>query len=335
MDDLQPSTQERPCDPVRRYATGLRKISGSRPKRYVIIGNHLAQHRELSAMAIGIATYILSLPDGSPVDIVTLAKRFPEGRERIAAALRQLEDRGYIERARQRGDRGRFRTVTYAYANPETPDEPPDNTPTTPTTTPATNLPPQPQAPPPIPKPRTTPPPPAAPPPAPASRPRAPGTPALLAPTPLDLAELTYRGFVQAPPRPAPEPPPATPAQPSPKPSAAALDVLSGLRADDPRLLLSQRDVHRLAPSVARWLERGVSPESVRRALTADLPPRVKIPAAFVAHRLDDLLPPPLPEPPAQPHVLPLRNCPECDLAFRSAHADLCNPCLRRTGAPA
>ncbi len=59
----------------------------------VVIGNHLAQHRELSLTTIGLATHILSVPEGTPVDIRSLAERFPEGRDRIASALRELEDR--------------------------------------------------------------------------------------------------------------------------------------------------------------------------------------------------------------------------------------------------
>ncbi|WP_199820398.1 helix-turn-helix domain-containing protein, partial [Streptomyces rimosus] len=109
---------------VRRYTTGLCKIGGSRPLRFTIIGNHLAQHRRLSATAIGIATYVQSLPDGTPVDIRTLARRFPEGRDRISAALRELEKYGYIKRVKERLESGTFVTVTYSYANPEPAQEP-------------------------------------------------------------------------------------------------------------------------------------------------------------------------------------------------------------------
>ncbi|MET9426798.1 helix-turn-helix domain-containing protein [Streptomyces sp. NPDC003036] len=80
--------------------------------RYTVIGNHLAQHRELSLTAIGLSAHIQSLPTGAPVDIRTLAARFPEGRERIAAALRELEQRGYIRRERERTPEGQIITRT-------------------------------------------------------------------------------------------------------------------------------------------------------------------------------------------------------------------------------
>ena len=73
--------------------------------RFTVIGNHLAQHPELSALAIGLAVYIQSLPKGAHVDIRTLAARFPEGRTRIAAALRELETHGYLRRERRRPHR--------------------------------------------------------------------------------------------------------------------------------------------------------------------------------------------------------------------------------------
>ncbi|WP_245171381.1 helix-turn-helix domain-containing protein [Streptomyces decoyicus] len=88
------------------------------PDRYTIIGNHLAQHRELSLTAIGVGTHILSLPEGASVDIRSLAARFPEGRDRIAFALRELEAHGYVERVRERTSDGRVITRTYAHNAP-------------------------------------------------------------------------------------------------------------------------------------------------------------------------------------------------------------------------
>ncbi|EGG45039.1 hypothetical protein SGM_4367 [Streptomyces griseoaurantiacus M045] len=50
--------------------------------RFTVIGNHLAQHRQLSLLAIGLAVHLQSLPKGIRVDIKTLAARFPEGATR-------------------------------------------------------------------------------------------------------------------------------------------------------------------------------------------------------------------------------------------------------------
>lgn len=83
-----------------------------------MIGNHLAQHPELSGLAIGLAVYIQSLPTGARVDIKTLAARFPEGPTRIAAALRELETHGYLRRTRERTPGGRIVTRTISCNQP-------------------------------------------------------------------------------------------------------------------------------------------------------------------------------------------------------------------------
>ncbi|MBD9701710.1 hypothetical protein [Streptomyces caniscabiei] len=53
-----------------------------------MIGNHLAQHPELSAPAIGLAVHIQSLPTGARADIKTLADRFPDQRKKPPRRLR-------------------------------------------------------------------------------------------------------------------------------------------------------------------------------------------------------------------------------------------------------
>ncbi|MFI1498055.1 helix-turn-helix domain-containing protein [Streptomyces platensis] len=279
--------------------SGVRQVTEFQDPGYTIVGNHLTQHRSLSGLAIGLAAHIQSLPEGAPADIRTLAKRFPEGRGRIAAALRELEAYGYLERVRQRTDDGRMITVTLSYNNPSatrarraresaeqakrrTAAEPPRPSPA------------------PAPAPVRQPPPPS-----PAAQPSS-----------------------------APQPQPQSPPPPEPRTRAhhtPASALLANLRRDDPRLLLSVRDIQRLTPPVAAWLERGVSPEAVRSALTTGLPPTLRHPAALLAHRLTDLLPPPLPPtPPAAParvHPSPLQTCDGCDRAFRAPTPGRCRDC--------
>ncbi|MGW3007315.1 helix-turn-helix domain-containing protein [Streptomyces sp. NPDC001219] len=277
--------------------SGVRQVTEFQDPGYTIVGNHLTQHRSLSGLAIGLAAHIQSLPEGAPVDIRTLARRFPEGRGRIAAALRELEAYGYLERVRQRTDDGRMVTVTLSYNNPS-----------------ATR----------------------------ARRAR-------------ESAEQAKRHTATAPPRPSPDPAPVRqpphpspaaqpPSAPQPQPQsppppeprtrahhAPASALLANLRRDDPRLLLSVRDIQRLTPPVAAWLERGATPDAVRDALTTGLPPTLRHPAALLAHRLTDLLPPPLPPtPPAAParaHPSPLQTCEGCDRAFRAPTPGRCRDC--------
>jgi hypothetical protein len=102
------------------------------------------------------------------------------------------------------------------------------------------------------------------------------------------------------------------------------------LRLADPRLLLSERDVRRLAPAVEAWLARAATPDQITRTLTAGLPPEadpIRHPASFVEYRLTTFLPPPLPVglPPMEsaptwprPRPLPLVTCDGCERAFRT-----------------
>ena len=106
---------------VRRSPRGVAHVRAHQPDRYTIIGNHLTQHRVLWLTAIGLGAHIQSLPDGAPVDIRTLAGKFPEGRERIAGALRELEGHGYIERARERTPGGLIITRTISHHAPGPP----------------------------------------------------------------------------------------------------------------------------------------------------------------------------------------------------------------------
>ncbi|MFG2954526.1 helix-turn-helix domain-containing protein [Streptomyces sp. NPDC048291] len=111
-----------------------------------------------------------------------------------------------------------------------------------------------------------------------------------------------------------------------------ATDLLAGLRRYDPRLLLSAYDTVHLAPGIAAWLERDVSPTVVRHVLTAHLPDEPLCrPAALLAHRLAAQLPPPPPfwaqtAPPSTSRH-PLQNCDGCDRAFRSPTPGRCHDC--------
>ncbi|MGV9288173.1 hypothetical protein [Streptomyces sp. NPDC003719] len=94
---------------------------------FTVISNALAQRRG-SAVTIGVAVYILSLPDGAPVSIAALCEHFTEGEILVSRALRELEAAGYLERRRERVAGGRIRTRTYFSDVPggPAPDGPPE-----------------------------------------------------------------------------------------------------------------------------------------------------------------------------------------------------------------
>ncbi|WP_229842896.1 helix-turn-helix domain-containing protein [Streptomyces tanashiensis] len=93
-------------------------------ERFTVVGNHLAQHAELSAAAIGIAVYVQSLPDDVSVTAKALALHFSEGETTIRRALNELERAGYIARPRIPLGGGRFATRTFSYDKPGCVPEP-------------------------------------------------------------------------------------------------------------------------------------------------------------------------------------------------------------------
>ncbi|MFC9590686.1 helix-turn-helix domain-containing protein [Streptomyces sp. NPDC056944] len=258
---------------------------------FTVVGNHLAQHADLSLTAIGLATHIQSLPAGSPVDIRSLARRFAEGTTRIAAALRELEAHGYLRRNRERTAAGRMVTRTVSCNQPGRKGGGPRRK-SAPSPRPADG---------------------GGPPPRPEKE-----------PPPRRWRER------REPRRRAALPPVPQPAYPTPDLLQTAVGILSGLLHTDPRLQISESDAEHLAPGVATWLEREYTPESVHRALTTALPLKpLGRPAALLAHRLAAQLPPLPPfRPPEQPPVRhPLHNCDTCDRAYRGPEPGTCAGC--------
>ncbi|MGW6284707.1 hypothetical protein [Streptomyces sp. NPDC055107] len=302
--------------------------------RFTVVGNHLAQHPDLSCTAVGIAVRIQSLPQGVEVSIKALAAHCREGEKRIATALRELETLGYLQRLRHRLPNGRVITRT-VFCNQPTAlvhSRRPGATP------PHTQAPARPQAAP-------------APAPAPAARPEQPEPPAPEAlaappaPPPPSWTALPDPLFVPlAPPPTAPKPPPRPlprPSEPTPELDRAATAFLSDLHRHAPQFTLSEDDVRRLVPGVAAWLERAARPDAIRHALTDDPPHPLKHPAKLLKYRLTELLPPPPPGSRdlaalARPRitVTPFQTCEDCERAFRSPTPGHCRDC-REDRSPA
>ncbi|GGX00924.1 helix-turn-helix domain-containing protein [Streptomyces noursei] len=284
--------------PATTPSSGVIHANSRHTSHFTVVGNHLAQHRGLTLVAIGLALHIQSLPAGARIGIKCLTARFPESEARIASALRELEAAGYLKRTRERLPSGRVVTRTVSYNKPGAAAHPvprPAQRAPRPTREHAAK---------PTPKP--------APAPAPAAAPAA-------APAPAPAPQA----------KPARAPLPA-PRHPSPDGTRLAHRILVELRRDDPRLLLSEADVARLAPAVSAWLEREAPPDAVRRTLSANLPDGLRNPAALLAHRLTALLPPPLPAAaPAPARPDPFQTCDGCERAFRAPEPGLCHDCLR------
>ncbi|CAL9464366.1 hypothetical protein SUDANB32_02695 [Streptomyces sp. enrichment culture] len=341
MAEQKLSAVPRPIEGVRRSATpsGVTHVRTYPSGQYVVVGNHLAQHRELSLTAIGLATHIFSVPEGTPVDIRSLTERFPEGRDRIAFALRELEAHGYLRRVREHTEDGRLVTRTYAHHTPvdaasaavadpgraverrpragrartrhrveavgETSRED-DQAVAEPAVVPA--------------------------------GPTACMRPDVPVPEVTSAAPEAFAAAAEAPASAAPEVPPQEPAPSGPL-HEKAVALLAGLRRADERLTLSLREVRRLAPAVVDWFERGVGPVALRHTLTADLPVVMKYPAGVLAYRLRELLPPPLPAAPEPPPITdrarrphPFQECDGCERVFRAPEPGRCRDCRHDQG---
>jgi hypothetical protein len=305
----EPHSRANPRTLARRGAYGVIHENTRHTTRFTVIGNHLAQHPELSLVAIALAVHIQSLPSNASVDIKTLAERFPEGRNRIAAGLRELEAHGYLRRVRERTPTGRIVTRTISCNQPKAPRHRRPAQAPVPVVSTDVGL----------------------------NR-NTPGE--CVAPADAATAEHTPRRKPGELRRKHPLPPVPQPAYPSPALLQTATDLLVGLHHQDPRLLLSACDTAHLAPGVAAWLQRDVSPTAVRHALTTDLPSEaLRRPAALLAHRLTAQLPPPPPfrAPAEAPPVRhPLRNCDGCDRSIRAPEPGaLCRDCRSTASAHA
>ncbi|MFE1076104.1 helix-turn-helix domain-containing protein [Streptomyces sp. NPDC058783] len=287
-------TEQKPSAPPRlvsgRRPGGVEHENHPHHDHFTVVGNHLLQHPELSLTAIGLAVHIQSLPAGSPVGIKSLAGKFPEGEIRIAAALRELEEHGYLARTKERLQSGRVVTRTVsrnkpraAFATAAWPARPVAGEPPFPVPGPVVDA-------------------------------QVPG-PVVDAQAPAPVVDAPGVDSVT---------------EQAANPVATAL--LAGLRVHDSRLLLTERDVRRLAPAVMAWLERGVPPTAVERTLTTGLPQEpIRHPAAFLERRLTSDLPPALPASRTPAPDLrrpdPLQTCDGCDRAFRASRPGRCRDC--------
>jgi hypothetical protein len=82
------------------------------------VGNEALRDSRLSFCARGLLAHLLSLPDGQREDIRSLADRTPEGRERVASAMRELEKFGYLRRPKRHTPEGKLYTEIEVFDTP-------------------------------------------------------------------------------------------------------------------------------------------------------------------------------------------------------------------------
>ncbi|RFU85954.1 hypothetical protein DY218_14760 [Streptomyces triticagri] len=243
------------------------RIHRTSPVRdFTIFANALLRDRRLSWCAVGVLTYLLSLPDGARATIRSMAEQRKEGRMRIAAALRELEECRYLRRdVHKDRESGQLSTVYEVFGTPY------DDEPRTGDGEKVQNL---------------------------ASGDEPPGVSGAL-----PSGERSGRKEPPAPPSPTrdvdTEPPsgadqaPSTAGAPVSELRGRAARLLASLARSEPRLSLAPAEALRLAPLVEEWWAAGASSSEVRCAVTQGLPPRVHSAAALLENRLRRKMPTP------------------------------------------
>ena len=98
-----------------------------RNKGYTVMSNHHLRNKDLSLKAKGLLSQMLSLPEDWDYTLKGLSLINREQIDAIRAAIRELEQAGYIVRSRERDSQGRLRGADYVIfeqPQPPTPDLP-------------------------------------------------------------------------------------------------------------------------------------------------------------------------------------------------------------------
>ncbi|NWF28261.1 hypothetical protein HW130_18635 [Streptomyces sp. PKU-EA00015] len=225
---------------------------------FVIIANKAIQDPRISHTARGILALVLSLPSGVKENVRTLSDNYPQGRNAVAKAVAELREFGYWVTKTGRDDE--TNQIVSSVDVYELPNLAPAPVPTRPITSPAAT--------------------------------RKAGT------SPYGEKDSSKHGEKN------PPFPPAEPAQDEAAPfgageregssekqddkqSAEAARILRRLAAIDTRLKLSDRQVSKLLPSVADWMDRGATIAEITDAVTQGLPAKVYSASKLIADRLD------------------------------------------------
>lgn len=94
--------------------------TAKRENPFVQLDKNFIGYGELSLKATGLLTYILSKPDGWQIRMKDIQKRFTDGESSVRSGIKELRDKLYINRFRERNDDGTFGDYVYeVYERPE------------------------------------------------------------------------------------------------------------------------------------------------------------------------------------------------------------------------
>ncbi|MEW1694473.1 hypothetical protein [Streptomyces sp. NPDC091278] len=224
---------------------------------FVIIANKAIQDPRISHTARGILALVLSLPSGVKENVRTLSDGYPQGRSAVAKAVKELREFGYwVTRTARDEESNQIVSTVDVYELPNLASSP---APTRPVTGRVAT--------------------------------RKAGT------SPVGEKDSS-KDRDKNPPLPPAEPVEHADASHAAeqregasakdgKQSAEAARILRRLGAIDTRLRLADRQVTRLVPDVADWLDRGATIAQITDAITQGLPTKVYSAARLIADRLD------------------------------------------------
>lgn len=97
-------------------------------KDYTVMSNHHLRNSKISLKAKGLLSQMLSLPEGWDYTLAGLASINREGEDAISAAVKELEQHGYIRRRRTQKPDGTFSGIEYViYEEPVSSEPLPEN----------------------------------------------------------------------------------------------------------------------------------------------------------------------------------------------------------------
>lgn len=91
----------------------MARFTVHKTKNYTVMSNYHFRNSSLSFKAMGLLSFMLSLPDDWDFSVEGLAKCARDGRDSISAGLRELEDAGHLVRRQVRGEHGRIVDTEY------------------------------------------------------------------------------------------------------------------------------------------------------------------------------------------------------------------------------
>ena len=88
---------------------------------YTVMANYHLRDKTLSLKAVGLLSKMLSFNDGWQFSTKGLSAICKEGPDAVLAALRELEDAGYLVRHQSRDEKGRMSSMVFEiYEKPQT-----------------------------------------------------------------------------------------------------------------------------------------------------------------------------------------------------------------------